>query len=117
MRLAAFLVIFSIFSASPLLAAELPAQGGVSLINFSDDHCMPCKMMSRLVAKIADDYSGQVAAQTVNALEDREAARKYAVKTLPTLVFFSHNGEEALRHVGVMDEAAMREALDRLLAE
>ena len=117
MRLIAVFFCLFAFVAAPLWAAAPPVDGKVSIINFSDDHCMPCKMMGRMVSKMQDEYKGEVVAVTINALEEREVAAKYSAKTLPTLIFFNRQGEEVGRHVGIMDESAMRGMIDSLLAE
>lgn len=117
MRLAAMLTCIFMLAAQPLFAADFHVTGKVSVINLSDDHCIPCKMMGQLVKRMQNEYGDKIATVTINALEDRDVARRYAVKTLPTLLFFNSRGEEASRHVGVMDEASMRKIIDGLLAE
>lgn len=117
MRLAAVFVCIFMLAARPLFAADFPVPGRVSVINLSDDHCIPCKMMGQLVKKIQNEYGDKIATVTINALEERDVARRHAVKTLPTLLFFNSRGEEVSRHVGVMDEASMRKIIDELLAE
>lgn len=117
MRLIAVFFCLFAFLAMPLWAAEAPVAGKVSIINLSDDHCMPCKMMGRMVARMQEEYKDELVALTINALEERDIAARYSARILPTLVFFNRRGEEAERHVGIMEEEAMRSVIDRLLAE
>lgn len=117
MRLKLILCCAFLLAAGPLLAADFPVAGKVCVINLSDDHCMPCKMMGRLLDKMRGEYRGEVLALNVNALKDREFSARYAPQTLPTLIFFNRRGEEALRRVGLMEEAALRSVIEQLLAE
>lgn len=117
MRLKLILCCAFMLAAGPLFAADLPVAGKVCVINLSDDHCMPCKMMDRLLDRMRVEYRGEVLTSTVNALKERGVSARYAPQTLPTLIFFNRRGEEALRHAGLMEEAALRSVIDKLLAE
>lgn len=117
MRLRAIICIFFLLLAQPLPAAEAPGPGKVSVVNLSDGHCVPCKMMTGLLEKMQAAYGEQIAAQTLYPLKDKAVDAKYSPKTLPTLVFFDRKGQEAFRHAGIMEEAEVRALLDRLLKE
>lgn len=103
--------------AGTAFAAELPQPGKVTIINLSDGHCVPCKMMAKQIESMQREYGDVLAAVTINALKDRVAAEKYKPQALPTLVFFNRDGEEVRRHTGVMDEAAMRAQIEELMAK
>lgn len=117
MRYVLLVVFFMLCLSAPGLAADFPEPGKIYIVNLSDDHCIPCKMMSKMVSKMQDEYQNKLATITVNALKDREAAEKYKPHTLPTLIFFSVDGKEVRRYTGVMEEDAMRAQIDLMLAE
>lgn len=118
MRTVLLLCVFLVFlTAQPLAAAEPAPLGLVSVINLSDGLCAPCKMMTRLLEKMRDAYQGELAVQTLYPLKDKAVAEKYAPKALPTLVFFNRQGQEVFRQAGLMSEAELRAAIDKLLEE
>ncbi len=55
------------------------------LIDFYADWCGPCKMLSPLVDKIAEDYS-DVKVCKVNVDEENALAAKFGVMSIPKLV-------------------------------
>ena len=99
------------------LAADFPEPGKVCIINLSDNHCIPCKMMSKMVEKMQDEYQGKVVSITINALKDRDAAAKYKPHALPTMIFFNVDGQEVRRYTGVMEEEAMRAQIESMIVE
>jgi len=60
------------------------------LIQFDAHWCPYCHKMQPFLDKIRADKSGKIALYKVDADEELELMRSYAVKTLPTLLMFDH---------------------------
>lgn len=71
------------------------------LIDFWANWCGPCKMMSPVVEKIAEEMGVNARVCKVNIDEQRELAEKYNVMSIPTFLLFK-DGKEVKREVGAM---------------
>ena len=56
------------------------------LIDFWAAWCGPCKMLSPVIAEIAEEYSGKVKVGKVNVDEQPELAASFHVASIPTVV-------------------------------
>lgn len=69
------------------------------LVDFWATWCGPCKMISPIVAEIADEYEGRVKVGKVNVDDEGELAAEYGIVSIPTLILFK-NGEPVGSSVG-----------------
>ena len=76
---------------------------GKVLVDFYADWCGPCKMMSPVIDKIAEQLNGSVKVGKVNIDENQELAIKYQVMSIPTIMIFT-NGIPVKTFIGVTDE-------------
>jgi thioredoxin 1 len=72
--------------------------------------CPPCKMISRSLAELADEFRDTVDVVTLNADENPVTARAYGVMSLPTLLVF-RNGELTATQVGARPKTQLRQLL------
>lgn len=79
------------------------------LIDFYADWCAPCKMMSPVVEKIAEEHQN-VSVYKVNVDEESELAIKYSVMSIPTFIIIK-NGEEVNRISGALAKSELEELL------
>ena len=56
------------------------------LLDFWADWCGPCRMLSPIVAEIAESYDGKVRVGKVNVDEEPELANAFRVSSIPTVV-------------------------------
>ncbi|HXL33797.1 MAG TPA: thioredoxin [Gemmatimonadales bacterium] len=80
------------------------------LIDFYADWCGPCRMMAPVLGEFARDRAGEVLVGKVDTDRDPDAAVRFKVRGIPTLILFS-GGREVARQVGVVS----RSGLDTLL--
>ena len=83
----------------------------LAMVDFWASWCGPCKMVSPVIDKLAEDYDGKVLTGKVNVDDEPELAERFNVMSIPTVVFLK-NGAEVDRKIGVMPEAAFKGVLD-----
>lgn len=79
------------------------------LIDFYADWCGPCKMVSPIVDKIAEEHPEYIVGK-VNVDDEPDLAESYGVMSIPTLVVLK-GGEIAAKTVGVQSKEAILEML------
>ena len=82
-------------ASAPATATGLPA-----LIDLDSDKCIPCKMMAPILSELKREYAGRLDVQFIDVWEDKNAGERYAVRTIPTQIFYDAAGKELFRHEG-----------------
>ena len=70
------------------------------LLDFWASWCGPCRMMSPVIDKIAEEMGEKLKVCKVNVDENHELAEKYEIMTIPAFIVIK-NGAEAGRTIGV----------------
>ncbi|MCS6899398.1 MAG: thioredoxin [Myxococcales bacterium] len=70
------------------------------LVDFTATWCGPCKMLSPIVDKLADEFVGTYKVAKVDIDESSATARKYGIRSVPTVMVFK-GGQKTAQHVGV----------------
>ena len=79
---------------SEVMESDIPV-----LVDFWAEWCMPCKMISPLVAQIADAYRGKLKVGKVNVDDQGDLASQFGIISIPTLIVFK-NGQVVKQKVG-----------------
>lgn len=79
---------------------SIPEKKLPKLLDLGAKKCVPCKMMSPLLAELAKDYKGKMDVEFIDVWENPEAAEKYGIQSIPTQIFYDAEGKEFFRHVG-----------------
>ncbi len=69
------------------------------LVDFWAAWCGPCKMLSPIVAEIAEEEKARVKVGKINIDEEMDLAMQYGVQSIPTVLIFNQ-GEVVERSVG-----------------
>jgi thioredoxin 1 len=85
----------------------LPIKGTVNMVDLGADKCIPCKMMAPILKKLTKSYKERAVIAFIDVWKNREQARKYRIRAIPTQIFFDSTGKEIYRHVGFMGEKAI----------
>lgn len=89
-------------------------QSGVALVDFWAPWCGPCRMLSPVIDKLAEDYEGKAKICKVNTDEQEELSAQFGIRSIPTMLFFK-NGEVVDQMVGATSEQAIKDKLNTLL--
>ena len=82
------------------------------LVDFYADWCGPCKMMSPVIDKIAEELVDTVKVGKVNSDENFELVQKYQIMSIPTIMIIK-NGIIEKTFVGVTQKEEIMEALKK----
>lgn len=86
------------------------------LLDFWADWCEPCKAMTPILERLAEDYQGKFILATVNADKESAIAQQLAVRNLPTLKLVVQ-GQLAAELVGAQTESDIRLLLDKAIPD
>ena len=86
----------------------------VVVADFWAEWCGPCKMVGPFIEQLAAEYEGKAAIGKIDIEENDDLATKYAIRNIPTVLFFK-NGEVVDKMVGAAPKAAYEEKLKSLL--
>ncbi|MFH1835080.1 MAG: thioredoxin [Methanobacteriota archaeon] len=89
-------------------------ENDVALVDFWAPWCGPCMMLAPTVKKLAQEYSGKVSFAKLNIDDNKEAAGKFNVMSIPTLIVFK-GGQAAETIIGAVPGDRIKEKLDALL--
>ena len=90
------------------------AKTGPTVVHFSAPWCGPCDRVRRVVDRVCADLD--VAHVEIDIEANSAAARRFSVLSLPTTLVFAADGRQLYRATGVPTAAALRSALEPLLA-
>ena len=84
------------------------------LVDFWAEWCGPCKVIAPVLEEIANERSGSLRIGKLNVDENLNAARRFEVMSIPTLILFKH-GEPVLRIVGSKPKRTLLQELEPYL--
>jgi thioredoxin 1 len=76
------------------------------LLDFGAAWCGPCKVLSPIVDKLADEFQGKVRVGKLDIDDSPGVATKFGIRGVPTVLVF-REGQEAGRHVGVTNKETL----------
>lgn len=89
-------------------------QSGVALVDFWAPWCGPCRMLSPVIDKLAEEFEGKAKVCKVNTDEQEELSAQFGIRSIPTMLFFK-NGEVVDQMVGATSEQVLKDKLNALL--
>ena len=84
------------------------------LVDFWAEWCAPCRQIAPIVKELAGEYEGKVKIVKMNIDENQEAAGKYGVRAIPTLLAFQ-GGIVVEQMQGARPRSALEEMVQKLV--
>jgi thioredoxin 1 len=86
-------------------AINVPVKGMATMVDLGANECIPCKMMVPVMEKVEKKYKGKAAIIFIDVWKNKEPAKRFGIRAIPTQIFFDKEGKEVYRHEGFMGEA------------
>ena len=70
------------------------------LLDLGANRCVPCKKMAPILEALREDFEGRFDVVFIDVWKDRQAAKPYGIRVIPTQIFYDAEGNELFRHQG-----------------
>jgi thioredoxin 1 len=89
---------------------EIGAATEAVIVDFWAEWCGPCKMIAPILEEIANEHEGKVRIAKLNVDDNPDAARRFDVMSIPTLIVFQ-DGKPVKRMVGAKGKGQLLQEL------
>ena len=80
------------------------------MLEFGATHCRSCIAMGKMLYKMKEKYpKGNI--YFIDIYEDKETARKFKIRVIPTQKYIDSNGSVVDTHMGVIEKDELEEKL------
>ena len=94
---------------------EIAGSAEVVVVDFWAEWCGPCKMITPILEEIAVEQAGKVRVAELNVDDNPDAARRFEVMSIPTLIVF-RDGQPVKRMIGAKGKGQLLQELDEFIA-
>jgi thioredoxin len=95
--------------------SEVLHHGNPILVDFWAEWCGPCRALSPILDKIAEENTGKLSIVKMNVDENPETAQKYGIVSIPSMLVFD-GGEVVKRITGAKPKPVLDADLTEFLA-
>lgn len=92
---------------------DVVKSGTLVVADFWAPWCGPCRQLSPIIDRIADQFAGQVTVGKLNVDENPQLAVKYDVMTIPRILFFKGSDKPLHQEVGVLSESQLTSLINK----
>jgi thioredoxin 1 len=84
------------------------------VVDFWAPWCGPCKAIGPIIEKLAGSYRGKAQFVKINIDDNANTAQKYAIKSVPTIMFFN-DGRMVDKLIGMVTAPRVETCLNNVL--
>jgi len=95
---------------------EIQKAGKPVLVDFWAQWCQPCFILAPILEKVAGDYKDKLILAKADLDRTPNVAQKLGINQIPTVILFK-KGKPLSGFIGVRPEPAVKELLDKMLAD
>ena len=93
-------------------ATEIEGHKGVAVVDLWATWCGPCRMIAPMLEELAGEFAGRVKVAKLDVDANPAVARRFNVRSIPTLLFF-RDGKVVDTVVGALPRPALTERFTR----
>jgi len=92
---------------------EHVTSGTLVVADFWAPWCGPCRNLSPVIDRMADQYAGKVKVGKLNVDENPQLAVKYDVMTIPRVLFFKGSDTPVHQEIGMLSPEQLTKLIDQ----
>jgi thioredoxin 1 len=85
-------------------ASAVEQKQGLTVVDFWATWCGPCRMIAPILEQLVDEYAGKAHIAKLDVDANPQAAARYGVRSIPTLLFFK-DGKLVDQVIGAVPKA------------
>ena len=95
--------------------ADVVDAGIPVLVDFWAPWCGPCRALTPIVERLADQFAGKARIGKLNVDENGDLAAQYGINTIPRILIFKGSAQPVHSIVGLQSEAALVQILNKFV--